>query len=108
MLRVELRLWKQSRRPLDRGEASRRSTTPDVERFIGEFISRLVGEELDDDYAGLALVNLGLDSLGSVELSAAIEQEYGVVIEPAGIRLSMTVTQLAKAIRRHVPDRSRA
>ncbi|WP_330230951.1 acyl carrier protein [Nocardia sp. NBC_00508] len=98
---MKYRPWHRLSRPTaeDDGAANKRRTR-DIERFVGQFISRLIGEELDDDYASLALVNLGLDSVGAIDLGAAIEQEFGVETEPADIKLAMTVAQLAKLIQR--------
>ncbi|MFE5475628.1 acyl carrier protein [Nocardia sp. NPDC056541] len=102
-MRVNYRPWNRLSRPTadDDGTANK-GRTRDVERFVGQFISRLIGEELDDNYASLALVNLGLDSVGAIDLGAAIDQEYGAEIEPADIKLTMTVAQLAKLIQRRV------
>lgn len=57
-----------------------------MEKVILEMISRICDEEIDDTQIDFDLIDSGLlDSLGRVEFIVAIEEEFGIIIQPTEI-----------------------
>ena len=98
-----LTLWRTPACPPARSSAARRrraalSQSAEVTDKVREIIAEQLGSDLDTVVADSKFVDLGADSLDTVEIMMALEEEFSITLDEDGAEQITTVQEAADLI----------
>jgi len=77
----------------------------DYREKITEIVCEIVNVPVDDiDMDASFMDDMGLDSLRALEILAAVENEYGIVIEPERLREMTTVNNVVNLTKEYIGE----